>query len=86
MEVGEQVEDLWHCCELGNDEYIFKTSISHLKDFEYDDGERRMVEHWNNDTYRWDVIPLKTDLIVKYILEVEPKINENDLIIIHWWW
>jgi hypothetical protein len=82
VEVEQQVKDLWRLFECGNDKYIIKTCLEDLEN-EYQDSE---VERFNEKTSKWEKGPLKTDLIVKYIREVEPAINKKDLILIHWWW
>ena len=82
VEVEEQVKALWRFYERGNDYHIISTSLRELATG-YENAE---VELYNTLSKRWGTVPLKTDLIVKYILEVEPTIGENDQIFIHWWW
>lgn len=82
VEVEEQVKALWRFYERGNDYHVILTSLQDLKKG-YNGVD---VELYNTLSKRWGTVPLKTDLIVKYILEVEPTIGENDQIFIHWWW
>lgn len=82
VEVEEQVAALWRFLERGNDYYIILTSLHDLEKG-YNNAE---VDMFNEVSKRNENVPLKTDLIVKYIKEVEPTIGENDQILIHWWW
>lgn len=82
VEVEAQVKDLWRLHECGNDHYIIKTTLDDLE-HEYTDSE---VERFNEKTSKWEKGPLKTDLIVRYIKEIAPKIKKDETIFIHWWW
>lgn len=81
IEVEEQVKDLWRVYELGNDHYMFKTSIEELIEIE---GNENEVERFSNELIQWVKVPLKTDAIVQYMRE--QGISDKDQVIIHWWW
>lgn len=81
IEVEEQVKDLWRWNELGNDNYIIKTSIEELVNLQ---EENQLVETWIQEKGEWGKKSLKTDWIVKYL--TEQGIPMKDTVIIHWWW
>lgn len=83
IEVELQVKDLWRLMELGNDHYMIKTSIQDLLEYEANDVD---VEQWNDEKSKWGKVKLKTNAIVQWIREQAPEMNEDELIIIHWWW
>lgn len=62
IEVYEQVQLLWQCSDLGNDNYIYKTTINDLVDDECS----------------------ITDAIVQYLREM--GVDEEDEVLIHYWW
>ncbi len=81
VEVETQVQDIWRLCELGNDNYIFKTSINNLLDTV---EEGTTVDRWNDETHKWEEGPLMVDAIVQYLRE--QGIGDDEQIWIHWWW
>lgn len=89
IEVESQVEDLWRLHELGNDQYILKTSVNDLLEY----GDNTLVERWINPepgrnfqagVNGWVEQPLKVDAIIQYIRE--HNIPDDEAVIIHWWW
>lgn len=79
VEVEDQVRLMWQWDDqLTNDNSIIRTDLLELRTW------------WDEDTYvSPDVAHLPkpdTNLIADYIEEMEPGIQETDLILIHWWW
>lgn len=83
VEVESQIQDLWRFNELGNDDYIMKTCIKRLQHIG-DPSSNNLVERWSDEPMGWFKGPLKTDLIVQYLKE--HNLDDEDLVIIHWWW
>jgi hypothetical protein len=81
VEVENQVKDLWRFYELGNDNYIFKTSVDELLGMV---EEEVTVERWKGMPDGWVEGPLEVDYLVQYIREHD--IPDDEDIIIHWWW
>lgn len=89
IEVEDQVRDLWRLNELGNDNYIFKTSVNDLLEY----GDDTLVERWVKPepgqnfqigVNGWVEQPLKVDAIIQYIRQY--NIPDDEMVIIHWWW
>ena len=77
VEVQDQVRDLWVDYELGNDHSIIKASINDLKEMAGDFYEEEGIKE--------DYKTTKTDAIVQYLKE-QGITNDEEEIIIHWWW
>lgn len=82
VEVEDQVRNLWTFHEFGNDHYVLRTSVKDLKR-EYDGCK---VNVYNPEKGVREDVPVKTDLIVRYIYEMAPEIRDDEQILIHWWW
>lgn len=82
VEVKDQVKDLWHLYEGRNDNFIVKTTLDNLK-YEFVDSK---VERFNDKIRKWVEVPLKTDLIIQYIKEEAPGLDDDEEFYIHWWW
>lgn len=80
IEVENQVKDLWRFHDLGNDQYIIKTTIAEL----ISDQEEEMTVKKHIQGEGWQDVPLKTDFIVDYARQF--GIGDDEQIIIHWWW
>lgn len=83
IEVENQVRVLWRFGELGNDKYIFKTTIEELLEFQ-DNPEDYTCEQWNDEKRKWEEKPITTDAIVQYLREM--GVGDNEQVLIHWWW
>lgn len=85
-EVADQVRDLWTWRELGNDNFIFKTSIEELTgDLAYNEKDNYPVfDKWDMQSMKYVETPLKVDLIVQYLKE--QNVGYDDEVWIHWWW
>ena len=84
IEVYEEVRDLWYFHELGNDNYILKTSIEDLT-FQEDEVPlvSKVVRDQNGNIDRKD-LPLITENIKAYAKMHGLKDDEEFWI--HWWW
>jgi hypothetical protein len=82
VEVKDQVKDLWWVYEGRNDNFIIKTTLDNLK-YDFVDSN---VERFDNKIYKWVEVPVKTDLIIQYIKEVEPGLKNDEQFYIHWCW
>jgi hypothetical protein len=80
VEVENQVRELWSDYTLGNDHSIIETSISELKEMAGDFSDEEELEEIKED-YKIT----KTDAIVQYLKE-QGITNDEEEIIIHWWW
>lgn len=78
VEVEDQVRDIWSYAELGNDQYIFKTSVEDLLEL---DG---YVTRLRLEGGGWGDRPIRTNAIIQYIRE--HGIADDEQVIIHWWW
>jgi hypothetical protein len=81
VEVEDQVRDLWSLNELGNDQYMFKTTVDELIEIE---SNECIINKLFRDPIRREDTPVKTDYIVQYIRE--HGIPDDEQVIIHWWW
>ena len=84
VEVENQVKDLWILMELGNDNYVYKTSIRDLEDVEDDGLEISKVVVDVAGNYDRKMMPVKTDLIVEYLRA--QGVGDDERVFIHWWW
>lgn len=88
IEVYNEVSDLWRAQELGNDRYIYKTSIEGLEELGSEDYPY-MVKHWywgetQEEQRGWVEEPGSVALIIKYLRE--QGVTENENVWIHFWW
>lgn len=79
VEVENQVKDLWRWAELGNDQYMYKTTIDGLIELQ---AMEEKIEQWSGS--KWVKATLKTNAIIQYLREM--GVGENEKVIIHWWW
>lgn len=73
VEVEDQVKALWSWYENGNDRFVIKTNLGDLKDFH------------ENENYKDGNKFIKTNAIVQYAEEMG-IVDDEDEILIHWWW
>lgn len=84
IEVEHEVRDLWNLYGLGNDNYIIDTNLAELKSMRDnpDEYSLEIEKYIENEGYKKFIC--KFDYLIDYI---ESKgIEDNDQVIIHWWW
>lgn len=83
--VAEEVKVLWRLEDLGNDYYVYKTTIEDLRDMAdeialdpgyysvrmYRDGEHKMVQP-------------QLGIIIDYLRS--QGVDDDEKVWIHWWW
>ena len=79
VEVEDEIKNLWMYYELGNDVFMKKTSINKLKVLQ---SSEELFEKLVDK--EWKEVPLKFDNLIPYI--ESHGIDEDDMVIIHWWW
>ena len=83
VEVEEQVKKLWVWAELGNDKYIFKTSIEDLEYF-HDNVENYNLKEYDVSIGEMVTKPLYFNAIIQLLKE--RKVGRKDTVVIHYWW
>lgn len=93
VEVENQVKDYWRWAELGNDHYYTNVSINDLQETH---DEKYECEKWvnpvdgkwtdesGNKIAGWLSSTLEVDLIIKWLRE--NGIEDDEDILMHWWW
>ena len=83
IEAYDQVKDLWKMYELGNDNYLIKTSIAELQEM-HDTPEEYSVRRWVEASRSYEEGPVLTNAIIQYLRE--QGVGDTEKVIIHWWW
>lgn len=81
--VIEQISQIWRMQELGNDHYIYKTTLDQLQELH---DAKVMTRKWDKEAVKWGEAPVETDLIIKWVKEKEPTLEGDIEFIIHYWW
>ena len=79
MEVEDDVRKIWQAEELGNDNYIFKTTLAHLRNY-----ESSYYESDGNGNYDDITESIGLPYLIKYL--EDRNLKEDEEIAIHWWW
>lgn len=86
VDVEEDVQKLWRWRELGNDNYMLRTTIREIED--WNSGAYTVEEWFGSETpgeqKGWVKVPLKLDALLAYMKAT--GIPEDENFIIHWWW
>lgn len=82
VEVENQVKDLWRLYECGNDKYIIKMDMKELINMAENPHDYCAVERRVDG--KWVEGPIDVTAILQYARET--GVQDDERIIIHWWW
>lgn len=80
VEVETAVVAAWHYLEYGNDIYYWKTSLESIRDL---GKEGRCVDRDFNGK-QWIETPNDLGYLIQWL--EEQGVEENEKLLIHWWW
>ena len=83
VEIQDIVSCIWTEYELGNNNYIHKTSIENLKEFQ-EESKDRTWEIWDSKINKWSHIPINVQPLIDYLEAL--GVQEQESVIIHHWW
>lgn len=75
----KEVDDLWSICELGNDHYMWKGSVTDLLEF-----NGYPVQRWDPEKVKWTDSTADFTALAEYLRAIVGSDTEE--IIIRYWW
>jgi len=84
VEIQEIIGRLWSMRDLGNDNYVYKTTIEDLEELQAESAEGEAEWEVWKDEDGWVNEPVQVGSLISYLqaLGVQPK----EAIMIHHWW